>query len=309
MIKSKINKKHFGFFLITMFGVLFACKQDASNLDSILEGKATVHVDESIFPIVEDEQLVFETQYKAKLTLVSKSENEVLNDLFDGKATIGVLSRSLTDAEQKSILNKRKITPKITPFALDGVAFVSNKSVQDTLINLEDVAKFINGEEIKGIKGLVFDNLNSSVYKTLLNVIGLKNVNQKNIFSFKTSKEVINYVAENDGMIGVVGINWMFQPTLDLQDNVDKLNIMSVKGIGKKEYVYPSQDNLAKGIYPLARDLYIINCQGYSGLGMGFASFVAGERGQRIILKSGLVPENFPSRKIVTRPNIVNIKN
>ena len=117
------------------------------------------------------------------------------------------------------------------------------------------------------------------------------------------------YVAENDGMIGVVGINWMFQPTLDLQDNVDKLNIMSVKGIGKKEYVYPSQDNLAKGIYPLARDLYIINCQGYSGLGMGFASFVAGERGQRIILKSGLVPENFPSRKIVTRPNIVNIKN
>jgi len=295
--------------MLGMFAILFACKQDTSTPDSILEGKATVHVDESIFPIVEDEQMVFETQYKAKLTLVSKSENEVLNDLFDGKATIGVLTRNLTEAEKNNILSKRKITPKITPFALDGVAFVSNKSIQDTLINLEDVSKFMNGAEVKGIKGLVFDNLNSSVYKTLLSVAGLKNVAQKNVFSFKTSKEVVNYVAENDGMIGVVGINWMFQPTLDLQSNVDKLNIMSVKGIGKNEYVYPSQDNLAKGIYPLARDLYIINCQGYSGLGMGFASFVAGERGQRIILKSGLVPENFPSRKIVTRTNIVNIKN
>ncbi len=309
MKKNKINKKHFVFLMLGMLAILFACKQDASNPDSILEGKATVHVDESIFPIVEDEQMVFETQYKAKLTLVSKSENEVLNDLFDGKATIGVLTRNLTEAEKSNILSKRKITPKITPIALDGVAFISNKSIQDTLINLEDVAKFMNGAEVKGIKGLVFDNLNSSVYKTLLSVAGLKNVAQKNVFSFKTSKEVINYVAENDGMIGVVGINWMFQPTLDLQSNVDKLNIMSVKGIGKSEYVYPSQDNLAKGIYPLARDLYIINCQGYSGLGMGFASFVAGERGQRIILKSGLVPENFPSRKIVTRTNIVNIKN
>lgn len=309
MKKNKINKKHIVFFMLGMLAILFACKQDASAPDSILEGKATVHVDESIFPIVEDEQMVFETQYKAKLTLVSKSENEVLNDLFDGKATIGVLTRNLTEAEKNNILSKRKITPKITPIALDGVAFVSNKSIQDTLINLEDVAKFMNGAEVKGIKGLVFDNLNSSVYKTLLSVAGLKNVAQKNVFSFKTSKEVINYVAENDGMIGVVGINWMFQPTLDLQSNVDKLNIMSVKGIGKSEYVYPSQDNLAKGIYPLARDLYIINCQGYSGLGMGFASFVAGERGQRIILKSGLVPENFPSRKIVTRTNIVNIKN
>jgi hypothetical protein len=49
----------------------------------------------------------------------------------------------------------------------------------------------------------------------------------------------------------------------------------------------------------LARDLYIINCQGYSGLGMGFASFVAGDIGQRIILKSGLLPIRTPGRKLV----------
>jgi phosphate transport system substrate-binding protein len=75
------------------------------------------------------------------------------------------------------------------------------------------------------------------------------------------------------------------------------INVLSVK-VGKNDYFAPSQNNLAEGTYPLARDLYIINCQGYSGLGMGFASFVAGDIGQRIILKSGLLPIRTPGRKI-----------
>jgi phosphate transport system substrate-binding protein len=133
--------------------------------------------------------------------------------------------------------------------------------------------------------------------------------NQKNIFSFKTNEEVIKYVAENSGMIGVIGMNWIFQPPLDLQEVVDKVNVMGVKGKNSNEYVFPTQDNLAQGKYPLARRLYIINCQGYTGLGMGFASFLGGERGQRIILKSGLVPERVPSRKIIIRNKITKDKN
>jgi phosphate transport system substrate-binding protein len=42
---------------------------------------------------------------------------------------------------------------------------------------------------------------------------------------------------------------------------------------------------------------------------MGFASFLGGERGQRIILKSGLVPERVPSRKIMIRNKITKDKN
>jgi phosphate transport system substrate-binding protein len=59
----------------------------------------------------------------------------------------------------------------------------------------------------------------------------------------------------------------------------------------------------------VARHLYIVNCQGYSGLGMGFGSFLTGERGQRIILKSGLVPEQIPTRKIKIRNTITKDKN
>jgi len=41
---------------------------------------------------------------------------------------------------------------------------------------------------------------------------------------------------------------------------------------------------------------------------MGFASFVAGDIGQRIILKSGLLPVRVPGRRINIRNEISNEK-
>jgi phosphate transport system substrate-binding protein len=85
----------------------------------------------------------------------------------------------------------------------------------------------------------------------------------------------------------------------------EKKNInVLIKGLNNIA-ILPSQNNIAEGTYPLARDLYIINCQGYSGLGMGFASFVAGDIGQRIILKSGLLPVRMPGRNIIIKIQLI----
>jgi phosphate transport system substrate-binding protein len=94
----------------------------------------------------------------------------------------------------------------------------------------------------------------------------------------------------------------------EMQEYVNKINVLEVKDTNNTNYYSPTQNNIAEGKYPLARDLYIINCQGYSGLGMGFASFIAGDIGQRIVLKSGLVPVTFPSRKLHIRKEISNDK-
>ena len=134
----------------------------------------------------------------------------------------------------------------------------------------------MQGKDQMNIKGLVFDNLNSSTLRYLNEVAGLKSNPVKGIFSFKTNEEVLKYVSENEGMIGVVGLNWLYRPSAVVSDYLKKLNVLSVKGISSEVYVSPTQNNLAEKTYPLARDLYIINCQGSSGLGMGFSSFVAG---------------------------------
>jgi len=127
-------------------------------------------------------------------------------------------------------------------------------------------------------------------------------------FSFKTNDEVIKFVSENDGMIGVVGVNWLSQPAPEMQDLVHNINVLSVKGVKDNNYYSPTQNDIAEGKYPLARELYIINCQGYTGLGMGFASFIAGDIGQRIVLKSGLMPVKTPGRKLQIRNQFTNDK-
>ena len=302
-VMSKINKVLVLLFVCFLFVMCNQKEQINTNKESILKGAATVFVDETLTPIIEDQIAVFESNYDAKINIISKSESEIVISLFKEKSGIAVLTRNLTIEENK-IFEQKKITPKITKFAIDAIAFISNKATNDTLIDLKNVVVFMKGNQSTTIKGLVFDNPNSSTVRYMNELAGIKAIPEKGVYSFKTNQEVIKFVAQNEGMIGVVGVNWLSQPMPEMQKYVDKVNVLSVKSLSGGNYYSPSQNNIAEGKYPLARDLYIINGQGYSGLGMGFASFVAGDIGQRIILKSGLLPVRVPGRRINIRNQI-----
>lgn len=294
-------------FLVTI--LLIACNQTnkSKNAETILKGSASIFVDETLTPIIEDQVAVFENKYEAKIKIISKSESETLNSLFNEKGAIAILSRTLTTQERK-IFEQRKINPKITIFATDAIAFIANKSYKNTVVSLKDVINFMQGKPVASIKGLVFDNLNSSTVRYMNSLAGINAISQKGVFSFKTNDQVIKHVSENEGLIGVVGVNWLSQPKPAMQRFVNNVTTLRIKGLTGKEYFLPTQNNIAEKKYPLARDLYIINCQGYSGLGMGFASFVGGDIGQRIILKSGLLPVRIPGRKLTIIKNQNNKK-
>jgi phosphate transport system substrate-binding protein len=230
----------------------------------------------------------------------AKSEKEIIRAFLNDTSRIVILSRRLNGEENK-YFEKLQIKPKVTQIASDAIAFISNRSDNDTLISVRDVILFMQGKVQNRIKGLVFDNPNSSTVRYINDLAGIKNLPKENVFSFKSNKDVIKFVSENDGMIGVVGLNWLYQPSSDINDYIQKINVLSVQGNGNSAFFAPTQNNLAEGSYPLARDLFIINCQGTSGLGMGFASFVAGDVGQRIVLKSGLLPVRIPGRKILVK--------
>ena len=283
---------------IFLTGTLFFCNKKADqNEETILKGNTKILVDETLTPIIEDQVQVFESEYNAKISLVSKSEAEVMQNLFKDSIQIAILTKKLSKEDSLRFV-KKKLYPKQTPFATDAIALISNKKNNDTLIALQDVVDFMQGKTNNKIKGLVFDNPNSSTMRYFNELSGLKTNPEKGIFSFKTNQEVIKYVSENAGMIGVVGVNWLMQPTEAVEKFKQNINILNVKSLNGNDYFYPSQNNIAEKTYPLARDLYIINCQPFSGLGIGFASFIAGERGQRIILKSGLLPVRVPGRNI-----------
>ena len=299
------------FKLIVAFCVLFlaiSCNKSAdATQETILKGNATLLVDATLMPVMEDQVQIFESRYEATIKMNAQSETEVIQSLVKDTSSIAVLSRKL-NADEMKIFANRKIIPKITPFAIDAVALITNKNSNDTLVDIRDVIAFMNGNPSPRIKGLVFDNPNSSTVRYMNTLAGLTSIPQKGVFSFGTNNEVIKFVTQNEGMIGIVGLNWLTQPRPEMQPYVDKVAVLSVKGKNQNDFYAPDQNNIAEGKYALSRELYIVNCQGFSGLGMGFASFVAGDIGQRIILKSGLMPYKVPPRKLSIRNQINNDK-
>jgi phosphate transport system substrate-binding protein len=297
----------FIFFILLMFFIVTCKQSNAKSKDTTLEGETTVLVDESIKPVVEDLVQVFESKYNTKITVVAKSEAELIQALAKDTSRIAIMTRTITK-EEIAYFNSKKLYPKITPIAKDALAFITNKNTKDTLITLKEVIDFMKGSKSTKIQGFVFDNLNSSTVRYISDLSKIKSLPSENVFSFKTNNEVIDYVAQNNGMIGVIGINYIFEPSKKMKESIQKINVLNVLNTTDNKYYSPTQNNLAEGTYPLARDLFVVNAQGHDGLGMRFSAFITSEIGQRIILKSGLLPCNIPSRKIRIRNTINNNK-
>lgn len=299
-----MKKIYFLTFVAVVFVGLFNCnkKGEQNSSETILTGKITILVDETILPVIEDQKMVFESKYKAKVDLIGKSETEIVKSISEGKSNVAILTRNLTVGEE-SYFKSKKIKGRVTPLATDGIAFISNKSSENLKIDLNEIIALMQGKPTK-LVGLVFDNANSSTIRYFKDLAKVQELPKDKIFSFKSNNEVIKFVSENTGMIGVVGVNWLMQPLPDFQKLVDKVSILEVK-TKNGTFAVPTQDMIASGFYPVTREIKFINYQGYSGLGMGFASFIAGQVGQRIILKSGLVPVRVPNRNLIIRKEII----
>jgi phosphate transport system substrate-binding protein len=293
------------------FGAFYSCTKKATAEgkevaeENLIIGSNTIWVDNTIQPIIEDELAVFHSIYdRAHITQVNKTENELLNAFAKDSAKILVMARKLTAAEEASI-TKAGLVAQVTPFATDAIALITNKKAADTVMNLEEVFNVLQGKESAKIKSIVFDNANSSTIQYLLKQAGVKNLPSANVYSLKTNEEVIKYVNNNAGSIGIVGVNWLLQPPLELTQIVENIQVLAVDNVkidkGVKKYYSPSQSNIATGSYPLTRKLYVLNYQGKQGLGMGFANYISAPDGQRIVLKSGLLPETIPTREIEVR--------
>lgn len=287
--------------LILWVCLFYGCQPPSKDIHTITTGKMTLLVDETFAPIIEDQLAVFEHSYiHTEIDLVSQPEKIAIKHLLDNSANVAVLARKLTD-DETHIFEAKQIIPRTKRFAIDGIALVSNKSYADSVIDAQDVMRILRGES-SNIPVLVFDNPQSSTVRYMLEWSQVTQMPSEGVYSLQSNAEVIRYVHDNPGAVGVIGINWIAQPDPTLAKITDQLKVLSVKNLpgrpGDDAYYHPSQNNLALGVYAFSRDLYIINCQGVQGLGVGFSAFLAGERGQRIILKSGLLPDSIPPREI-----------
>jgi len=298
----KYNIKFFAIFIVVPF-FFQSCGHKGKTAAPVKTTYDTskIVVDESFRPIIEEELYIFKALNPAiHPNVVYIPENSAVPQLLEDSTRIAILARELTPDEYKLITSKAH-EPDVNRIAIDAVTLIVNQASGDTTITISDIKKMLNGNT-KQDKNIVFDDPNSSVVSYLKKLSGNTMLKGKNIYALKSDKEVIKYVSEHTDAIGITGFSWLNDPDKDYADAVDKVKIVGIRDDTSKnasnEYFKPSQNTLALKQYPLTRNLYLVNCMGLYGLGRSFETFLLSDRGQRIILKSGLLPDNIPGREI-----------
>jgi phosphate transport system substrate-binding protein len=283
--------------LLTMS--IAACKQQKTEdtRKAATLGKMEIWCDESVKKIISQEEDVFEFSYKyADLDIKYATEDSIYKRFYTDSSDVIIVSHPLDTIEIKKF-NKKKFFPRQFQFAVSAIAFITSKENKGKVnYSFEELSTLLMSNDANQIfvvenkgSGLAFDILRHTKANTL----------SKNVFAQKSKNEVIDYVTKNPGTIGI--IDWSEIGDSDDSEAKALLDKIQMLGISTKEtkgeFVYPYQYNL-NGLYPFTRDLYIIRKQGLNDVTLGFASFVCSDRGQKIILKSGLLPQYQTERWI-----------
>ena len=301
-------------FAFILFAILSGCVNKTQTTDeTTTRGNIKIAVDEAYQLLFDTEIYTFESYYKdAKITALYKSEREAFQLLMNDSARIIVANRKLTNAEEQALISKQ-IIPKTVKIAYDALVLIINNKNTDSLLLFNQISDIFSGKISKwsqinpnsslGNISVVFDNNKSCNTRFIRETFNLKNNFPDYCFAVKTNPEVIKYVEQNKNAIGIISVNWISDTDDTLSHGfLEKIKVVSVGDEGNTDgsgdFYKPYQGYIAEGSYPLKREVYIINRETFLGLGSGFTQFVAGDKGQRIILKSGLVPATMPVRLV-----------
>lgn len=278
-------------------------------LDQPTYGTITIAVDESLKPLIDAEIDTFEATYtNAHINVIYTSEDAAIRAMLQDSARMAIVTRSLT-AEENTYLLNQQYECKEQIIAKDGVALISNPASNVTNLTLDQFRKILTGtnnpsELDKKFSSqpvvVVFDHPNSGIVRYLRDSVQQFDSLPAYCYAVNGNPAVIDYVSKNPQAIGLIDVSWIS----DQDDSTANRFMSSIKVIGISDggdYFQPYQAYIADRSYPLLRQIKILSREARMGLGSGFTAFVASEKGQRIVLKSGIVPATMPVRIIEVR--------
>jgi phosphate transport system substrate-binding protein len=314
------NKKFAGFGLQSIVSaglILFnACSQGPDKpkfSDTPTSGEITIVCDESYQPLISAETDTFLGIYRyAKVNVKYLPEGEAFKELVSNDSIrLIVAARDLNESE-KEYFKSRQLIPRLTKVAVDAVALVINNDNPDSLIKYEQLQSIFNGtatwKQINANSKLdsitvVFDKSGSANARYLQQrFLNDKSV-PKNWFATNSNAEVVEYVSKNKNALGVISVNWISDRDDPMANQfLSKVRVVELSppdtSKDANQYFKPYQAYISLKQYPLIRDVFVISREGRNGLGTGFASFVAGDQGQRIVRLMGMLPATMPVRLI-----------
>jgi phosphate transport system substrate-binding protein len=282
--------------------------KDGKELDTPTTGKIYIGVDAIATPTIRSTIATFQAAYpNAKVQAIEVPQEVGFQLLLRDSVRLVVGSRKLNEAE-KAAFAKRQITPHEYTYAKDAVAVIVHPSNADTLMTLDRVKGILAGES-KTWPGRptlpivpVLESGSGANAAFLKERLNLPNTLPARIYSTGSTAAVVEYVAANAGAIGFIGVGYIADidsPTTRSFLQSVRVVSLSTGAIAADSNSYaPYQGYLQLGKYPLARLQYIVSGEARSGLGTGFTSWALSDKGQRIVLKAGLLPATMPVRLI-----------
>jgi phosphate transport system substrate-binding protein len=295
--------------IILTIGIQCTGRKGAVIDETPTRGNIRIVADASFQPIVDAEIATFTGLYRyAHVNPTYVPETDLISAFLNDSVKVVVTAWEPTE-KQKELLLNTQVVVRTTNVAFDAIAFVLNKENNDTLFTYQNINDMFTGKLTEwsrinpaskfGKLSVVFDNEKSANIRYFKEEFKLDTQLPPNFYAVKSNEEVIDYVSKNKEAIGIVSVNWI----ADKEDSVsrsftDKIKIAAVaqKYLNAGYYYLPVQGSIYDKSYPFTRKVNLVSRESFEGLGSGFVSWFSSEQGQRIVLKSGLVPATMPIR-------------
>lgn len=272
--------------------LLFSCNQSENPADmpnTPTSGVLKVFCEQGFTLPMQNQAYTFMQIYgNSKVQVDYLNENEVVQGLFHDSCKAIVLPRKLSEAELKKF-EKVNLFPKQVCIAKSALAFIVAQNSPDTSFTLSAVLDILSGKDTS--RNIVFDNANSAATRFVKDSLLQGKPFGKNCYAASSTTEMLEKVATGKQVIGVIDYAWIGDKdqtqTKDILKQVRPLAL--ARRAGMNAY-YPDQSNIETRDYPLCRYVYMARRSDDFTLATGFIAFVAGPKGQLMLLKGGFVP-------------------
>lgn len=308
-----------------------SCMKYEKKEKSATTGTATLVCDNSFQNILAQEIDVFEYQYPDAHILADYTTQSVAFDsLLSLNTKTIVVSRDITP-EERAFLKGKKRTARSSKIAVDAVAFIVNNANPVEMLTLGELADIVGGKTTQwnevqpndlGEISVVLDQAGSSLATYMRDSLLNGGPLGPNVYVAGSVPGVFETVEKNKNAIGVLGVSWITSDMSSADMDRDSLavsvlsdepvqgatltNRVKVLKLRRNDEVTaykPYQQNIFDGTYPLFRQIYMITTAHSSSPGGGFYSFVTGDTGQKIIMKTGILPARMRIQVVQLGPD------
>ena len=144
---NKILKRNVLLLSIIVY-TLGSCEggHERTDIDTPEKGIIHISVDESFKPVIDSQIQVFEALYpQAKIIAEYKPEAECFRDLIKDSTRMIIVTRGLTEQEEKFYKDSLKYGPTWSKVANDAIALIVNDKSNDTILTMAKIKGILDG--------------------------------------------------------------------------------------------------------------------------------------------------------------------